>query len=143
MKQNDFQTGLLIGLLISENQQQKAFIEMQREIIRLQQKVQELTPPQPNIEDVSFHLQTGTLSEEAANSADLREVEGYLCWVMSFAAKYVKPYVNQRVYQEVTTHMTRGLAERIAELETENMMMGGKKSKTEKAEKPKQLAFIS
>lgn len=117
MNERDFQAGLMIGLLISQSQQQQTIIEAQKQIIQLQQKIQAMTPPQPEFEEVSFHMQKGMGEEEAAESDSIAVLEDYIKWIQDFTRKYVRPYVNQRVYQEVSGHMMRGLIERISELE--------------------------
>jgi hypothetical protein len=117
MSNQDFQAGLMIGLLMNETRNHQEVIEMQKQIIQLQQKIQEMTPPQPEMEEVSFHMQKGMMEDEAANSDSIAVLEDYIQWVLDFTRKYVRPYVNQRVYQEVSGHMMRGLSDRITELE--------------------------
>lgn len=121
MIDKNFHAGLLIGLLISQNEKANELVEAQRKIIELQQKVQDMTPPQPTDMEVHYHLQTGMFSEDAADSNSVPVVEAYQRWVMAFAVKFIKPYVNQKVFQEVTTHMTRGLISHISDLERQQM----------------------
>ena len=47
MVDKNFHAGLLIGLLIAQNEKSAELVEAQRKIIELQQKVQDMTPPQP------------------------------------------------------------------------------------------------
>jgi hypothetical protein len=65
-------------------------------------------------------MSNGIMSEEAANSDDLRLVRKFYDWNMAFAKKHIKPYVNQQVYSETVNQMTRGLPKRMAELETKS-----------------------
>ena len=59
------------------------------------------------------------LSKEAARSDNLETVLRFRDWNIEFAKKYIKPYVNPKVYSECLNQMTRGLSERIAQLKTE------------------------
>lgn len=121
MVDKNFHAGLLIGLLIAQNEKSAELVEAQRKIIELQQKVQDMTPPQPTDMEVHYHMQTGVFAEDAAESESIAVVEAYQRWVMAFAVKFIKPYVNQKVFQEVTTHMTRGLITHISDLERQQM----------------------
>ena len=112
-----FQMGLLVGLL-KQNQLQDELIQAQKTIIELQAKIQEMTPSTPPNESYWHILSEGVLSEEAANSSDLELVYEFYKWNIEFASKYVKPYVNPKVFGEVLNQMTRGLPNRIAELRT-------------------------
>lgn len=115
----DFQAGLMMGLLIAQNQHMQSLIDAQHEIIKLHKQVQAMTPPQPEPEEIFFHLQGEHIgSHEAATSDDLKKVLAYREWVFKFTRDYVRPYVNQRVYQEVSTHMLRGVAEQLGKLDT-------------------------
>lgn len=116
----DFQAGLMMGLLVSRNQQLEELIAAQQQIIELQKQVQALTPPQPEPEEAFFHLQGDRIgAQEAATSDNLKTVLAYRQWVFDFTRKYVRPYVNQRVYQEVSVHMLRGVAEQLGALDTQ------------------------
>lgn len=116
---SDFQSGLMLGLVIAQNQQLEQLVAAQREIIALQKQVQSLTPPQPEPEEIVFHLQGDQIgAQEAATSNDLKTVRAYRDWVFNFTRQYVRPYVNQRVYQEVSIHMLRGVAEQLGKLDT-------------------------
>lgn len=115
----EFEAGLLVGLLINQNQQMQVLIDAQQEIIKLQKQIQAMTPPQPEPEEIFFHMQGEHIGpHEAATSDDIKKVLAYQEWVFKFTREYVRPYVNQRVYQEVSGHMLRGIAEQLGKLDT-------------------------
>ena len=97
---------------------QAELIEAQRNVIKLQARIDEMTPKNVEDADVSWHIATGIMSDDAANSDDWRVVKRFQDWNIAFAKRYIKPYVNPRVFSEAVTQMTRGLPKRIAELET-------------------------
>lgn len=91
----------------------------QQDIIELQQQVNAANPPTPDDKEVFWHLASGgVMSKEAADSDDLAQVSQFLEWNLQFAEQHIKPYVDPLVFSETVTQMTRGLSERIAELET-------------------------
>lgn len=113
-----FDQGLLIGFLLKQNTLQKQIIEQQQTIIKLQEKINQLTPA-PVDNDVHWHIASGGVkSDDIANSEDLHLVRQFYQWNIDFAKKYVQPYVNPKVYSEVVNQMTRGLSEQISKLES-------------------------
>lgn len=98
---------------------QRQLVEAQQKIIALQQQVIDMTPKNAPDEDIKWHIYSrGVMSSEAANSDDLEQVQRFSEWITDFAKKHIKPYVNPAVYGECHNQMTRGLAERLAELTT-------------------------
>lgn len=97
---------------------QQQLIDAQQKIIELQQELSEKTPANPDDNDVFWHIASGgIMSQEAATSDDLAVVRQFQQWNIDFAKKYIKPYVNPKVFSECLNQMTRGLNERIAEIE--------------------------
>ncbi len=108
---------LLTGYLLKQTELQRQLIQAQQEIIRLHQKIESLTPPEP-AEDVHWHkVSAGLTSEETLASDDVEQIRRLLGWVLRFGQKYVQPYVHLRVYGEIIAHMSRGISSKLAELE--------------------------
>ncbi len=92
------------------------------------------------------------MSNDAANSCDPAVLRKFRQWNVDFARKNIKPYVNPKVYGETVNQMTRGLNERIAELEARGQIEGKRltngqlkllqESPKPKQSKAKQLALI-
>lgn len=98
---------------------QQELLKAQKQIIALQRKLDKKTPKTPKDTDVFWHLVSdGVLSTEAANSDDLLTLMQFYEWIVNFAKKHIRPYVNPKVYGECLNQMTRGLNLRIAMLET-------------------------
>lgn len=109
---------LILSLIFRQVALQEELLQVQRENIELRKQLKELTPTNPKGDEWSFHKTTGVLSADIAKSSDLTEVKKFNEWLSWFGDKFLKPYVHSRVYMEAMTHMRRGLAERIAELQT-------------------------
>jgi len=117
---------LLTVLMFERLEMQEQLIEMQQQLIETQQELNtvrkqlaKVTPKNPRDKEVIWHIFSGKFSEEAANSADLETVQQYRDWITNtLGKKYIKPYVNSKVYMECLNQMTRGLPQRIAELQT-------------------------
>lgn len=103
---------------------QQQLVESQKQVVALQKKLDRKKPKTPKDEDVFWHIASGgMLSTEAANSQDLITVRKFQEWNIKFAEKYIKPYVDPKVYSECVTQMTRGLPERAASLQTRNELL--------------------
>lgn len=108
---------------------QQQLIDAQQKIIELQQRIDDMTPKNPKDEEIFWHLvSNGISSKEAANSRDIDVVIRFQGWNVEFAKKHIKPYVNPKVFAEVLNQMTRGLPERIADLQTKQELAETKKS---------------
>ena len=136
--EHDFEAGFITGFLLKQNNLQKQIIEHQAEIIRLQQQVEKMTPGAPD-KDVNWNKVSGGLtSTEAIEGSDLQVLESLQEWIHTFGEKYIKPYVHHRAYAEMIAHMSRGISERLAELEyaqefgVENSTTMGAKKRTSK-----------
>lgn len=144
-----FYQSMLQQQLMSAQQQlvetQQQLVTAQQRIIGLQQQIDEMRPKPISEQKEFWHLVSGTMSEDAAKSDDIRLVRRFRDWNMDFAEKHVKPYVNQQVYSEVVNQMTRGLSKRIAELESKGLTRTHDRDQTDtkKSLKLKQTAFIS
>ena len=111
----------IIAMVMQQMIVQQQLLEAQQKIIELQQRIDQLTPKNPSDKEVFWHVASeGVLSNEAANSNNVKEVKRFLDWNVQFAQKFVKPYVSPTVYSECLNQMTRGLPERIAKLETQS-----------------------
>ena len=109
----------LEALLLQQIELQKQLIEAQQKVIELQAKIDEMTPKNAPDEELHWHIASGGMtSTAAAESENLETVKKFRDWNVSFAKKHIKPYVNPKVYGECLNQMTRGLSDRIAELET-------------------------
>lgn len=97
---------------------QEELLQVQRENIELRKQIKEISPINPKGDEWSFHKSTGILSTDIVRSNELAEVKRFNDWLTWFGDKFLKPYTHARVYMEAMTHMRRGLAERIAELQT-------------------------
>lgn len=106
----------LVKLLQEKTALQQQLIEAQQEIIRLHEKVEQMTPPTPP-DDANFHRIHGMTSEEAFNSNKLENLQALYDWCFDFGNTYIKPYVHLRTFAELMAHMTRGLNRKIAILE--------------------------
>ncbi|MEM6285386.1 MAG: hypothetical protein AAF787_24565, partial [Chloroflexota bacterium] len=97
---------------------QQQLIELQAEVIRLHQKLEKLTPEDPDLKDIRWHLfSDGVMSDELITSADHDTLKKYRKWLHEFGEKHVRPYVHNNIYIEIMTHMGRGIARRMAKLE--------------------------
>jgi hypothetical protein len=122
-------TQMLINLLLQQMVLMQKLSEAQEKIIHLQDYIADKTPETPADEDVFWHVYSkGIMSTEAAESSDVALLRRFLAWNLNFAEKYLQPYVDPLVYSEAVNQMTRGLPERIAELE------GKKSSESHKAD---------
>jgi len=123
---------------------QQQVIAMQQKVIVLQQQIDDMRPKAISEQEEFWHLVSkGIMSEEAANSDDLRLVRKFYDWNMAFANKHIKPYVNPQVYSETVNQMTRGLPKRMAELETKSQKRTHERDQPETHKAPKQTVFIS
>ncbi|NDJ62278.1 MAG: hypothetical protein GYB67_14215 [Chloroflexi bacterium] len=119
---------MLMGQLMMQQQlitMQQQLINSQQQVIELQRRIDAMTPKNAPDEELLWHLASGgIMSSEAANSLDPALVRKFQDWLVHFAEKHIKPYVNQKVYMECLSQMTRGLPERIAKLETKAWFEG-------------------
>lgn len=117
-----FQQMALQQQLIEAQQQladtRKEVVKAQRQTIALQKKLDKRTPKTPDDEEVFWHLAGGMMSLDAANSNDLATLRKFEAWLVDFGRAQIKPYVHHKAYTECSNQMTRGLTERIAELQT-------------------------
>lgn len=97
---------------------QQQLVAAQKEIIKLQRKIERMTPKNLPSED-RWHIKTDTFSWDAATSDDLTVVEAYNEWINWFGKKHLKPYLNAATYGECLGHMSRGLPQQLAKLQTE------------------------
>lgn len=117
-------------MLIAQLTLQQQLIEAQQEIINLQKRLSEMTPKTPPDKEAFWHIASGgIMSDEAATSDDPALVQRFKNWNVNFAAQYIKPYVDPKVYSECLNQMTRGLPNHIAELETGKKKPGDDSSK--------------
>ncbi|MEP7290063.1 MAG: hypothetical protein ABI947_30310 [Chloroflexota bacterium] len=117
---NNDNTAMLIAVQQQLIQTQQDLLKAQKQIISLQKQLNKQTPKNPRDKDIFWHLASdGLLSTEAANSGDLITLKQFYEWNVNFAKKYIRPYVNPKVYGECLNQMTRGLAARISALETQ------------------------
>ena len=127
----------LIAYLFIQTTLQQQVIDLQAQVIALQERIDKMTPKNPSDEEVLWHVASGGLmSNDAAQSDSIATVRRFRTWNINFAKKHIKPYVNPKVYAECVNQMTRGLSERIAELETEHEL----KENVPPDEKPKQAS---
>lgn len=130
-------------LLLQQIALQKQLIEAQQKIIALQEQVDRLTPKNAPDEEIHWHIASeGVSSVDAAASDDLQTVKRFRDWNVSFAKKFIKPYVNPKVYGECLNQMTRGLSTRIAELETRQQrqkVIGGVSNTSDTTEQPSKV----
>lgn len=112
-------TAVLLQWFIERITLQQELIETQQKVIALQQRIDEMTPKNAPDDEILWHIASGgIMSKEAAESSDVRVVKRFLKWNQDMAKKHIKPYVNPKVYMECLQQMTRGLPDRIAELES-------------------------
>lgn len=112
---------VLTALLVQQAILQQQLIEAQQEIIALHRKIDRMTPKKAKDKNIFWHLVSDGLSSvEAAKSTDPITVRQFRDWIVKFARKHIKPYVNDKVYGECLNQMTRGLAERVADLENDS-----------------------
>lgn len=150
MKLNYITTQALLKILLNQAVLQEQLYEAQQRVIELQERLNEAqqevinlhkrvnasTPPTPRDGDVFWHIASnGVLSVEAAASDDLAQVTEFLEWNLRFAEVHIKPYVNPLVFSETVNQMTRGLPERIAELETRQYIQKKAAAKTRRSRK--------
>jgi hypothetical protein len=113
-----YMSQMVLQQQLAEAQQQ--LVAAQQKIIALQQQVLDMTPKNVPDEEIIWHIHAkGILSSQAANSDNPDEVRRFRDWNVQFAKKHIKPYVNPAVFNECLNQMTRGLAERIADLTSE------------------------
>jgi hypothetical protein len=108
-------------------QKQQELIKAQQEIIELQKRVDAMTPKVVADEEIFWHTHSGMPSLEAANSDDIEVVSKYHQWLTEFAQKHLKPYVNPKVFGEALNQMTRGLTQRIVDLEMKPAISNGRR----------------
>lgn len=97
---------------------QQQVITLQQQVIDLQQKVSEKKPEPVSDEAIFWHRTSeGIGSYEASQSDDVALLRRFRQWNVDFATRHIKPYVNPKVFGECLNQMTRGLNERIRDLE--------------------------
>lgn len=112
-------TAVLLQWFIERITLQQELIETQQKLIGLQQRIDSMTPKNAPDEELLWHVASGgIMSKEAAQSNDVKIVKKFLKFNQDLAKKHIKPYVNPKVYMECLQQMTRGLPERVAELES-------------------------
>ena len=134
------QARIYFAMMVEYMTLQEELLEAKREIIELQKRIDEMTPKNTPDEDIFWHISGGMPSSAAASSDDLATVKRFRDWNTQFAKRHIKPYVNPKVYGECLNQMTRGLAEQIAKLETEQAISKIVAGKTTKSN---QLALLS
>jgi hypothetical protein len=118
-------------MLMQQLMLQQQLIMMQQKVIELQQRVDDMTPKNSPDHEVFWHLASGgVMSDEVMQSDDLALVKKFQQWNIDFAKKHIKPYVSPKAYSECLNQMTRGLSDRIAELETKELRERLKKRET-------------
>lgn len=119
MKKNaSFESGLLLGLLLSQNIMQQQLIEVQQENIKLRKQIDEQTPKTPPVEEIRWHMASkGESIEDTLTSTDIETIRTFYEWLIQFGNKHLKPYLNYRVYSEVMNLLTHAATQRLAELE--------------------------
>jgi hypothetical protein len=124
-------------LLIQQNEWQQKLIESQKEIIALHKKIEQLTPPAPD-DDINWNkVSGGKTSSEVLETGDFDDLRALSQWILKFGEKYIKPYVHFRAYTEMMAHMSRGISQRMAELETQKEFeQPDSATKTNQPEKP-------
>lgn len=111
----------LLTIYMQQMMVQQQLIDAQQKIIELQEQVDALTPKNPPDTEVFWHIKSkGVLSTDAANSDDINVVRSFRDWNLKLAKDHIRPYVSPKVYGETVNQMTRGLAERLACLETQS-----------------------
>lgn len=121
-------TAILLQWFMDRIQLQQQLIEAQQVVIVLQKRIDEMTPKNAPDEEILWHVASGgIMSKEAAASEDVRVVKRFLKWNQDMAKRHIKPYVNPKVYMECLQQMTRGLPERVAQLETRAQMKEAEK----------------
>lgn len=140
-------TRALLSVFIQQMVLQQQLLEAQQQIIELQKRIDSLTPKNAPDAEIHWHIvSNGITSLDAANSEDLATLRKFLKWNLEFARKHIRPYVNPDVYGECVNQMTRGLAERIALLETkkESSKLAEQVTKAQKTcSKQQQLAQLT
>lgn len=135
----------VLSMVVYQSSLQQQVMDLQQQVIELQQRVDQLTPKDPPDEEAFWHLNAdGLLSSEAAASDDVSVVRRFLRWNTDFAKKYIKPHVSHKVYGETLNQMTRGLNERIAELEksSKKRKRGSPKLRVKKEDQPRQMTLL-
>lgn len=113
-------TAVLLQWFIERMMLQQELIQTQQKLIALQQRIDNMTPKNAPDEELLWHIASGgIMSKEAAQSNDIKIVKKFLKFNQDLAKKHIKPYVNPKVYMECLQQMTRGLPERVAELESD------------------------
>ena len=114
---------LILAMMLRQIALQEELLECKRENIELRKQLKALTPVNPKGDEWSWHKTHDMVQAEAAAGSDeLQKVRQYNDWLTWFGEKFLKPYVHARVYMEAMSHMRRGLASRLAELETREDM---------------------
>lgn len=111
-------TKALLTMYFQQISLQAQLLEAQQKVIELQARIDEMTPPNPPDDEVYWHISSGMLSTEAANSNNIVTLKKFRQWNINFANRNILPYVSPKVYGECLNQMTRGLSEKIATLET-------------------------
>jgi hypothetical protein len=133
-KENSVDTALVLSLQQQLIETQRELLKAQKQIISLQKKLDKKVPKNPKDKDVFWHLVSdGLLSNETAKSGDLVTLKQFYDWLVKFAKKHIRPYVNPKVYGECLNQMTRGLGERISALETQEELGSRNNGHTSKA----------
>lgn len=111
-------TKAIFSMILQQMTLQQQLIDAQQKIVELQKRIDDMTPKTPSDQEVFWHIASkGTLSLEAANSDDITTVRKFRDWNVEFAKRFVQPYVDPNVFSECVNQMTRGLSERIVQLE--------------------------
>lgn len=125
---------LILAMMLRQMALQDELLESQREVIALRKELKKMSPTNPKADEWSWHMTHVADSDTITTNEDLQQVREYNDWLTWFGTKFLKPYVHARVYMEAMSHMRRGLAHRLAELETREDMKRFRQLDTEQIE---------
>lgn len=119
---------------------QSELASAQKQVIALQKKIDKMTPKNIPDAEIFWYMASGMYSNDAAQSDDPAVVKRLLDWNTAFAKKHIKPYVNPKVFGECLNQMTRGLTERLSELEGKALRAEMEKKRATMAKSAEQAA---
>jgi hypothetical protein len=105
------------ALLHKHIEVQEQLIKAQQEIIHLKNSIENQRPSAPGDDGLWHKVSGGITTDTVFLSNDAALLRKFNEWIFTFGEKYIRPYVHHQVYAELIAHMTRGLAQRRAELE--------------------------
>lgn len=108
---DEFTTGAVMGLMVGRLESQSEIIRLQAEVIRLQQRLDGMTAPEPTNEDIWFHEKAGKTPKAVLQGDNLDEVNKLDDFVHTFVNKHVAPYIHYKAKVALLAYIMDNIVE--------------------------------